>query len=162
MGKLTSGLLVAFIVGSANAANIDSGTYRPLNIIADDFTANNKPAFSVSFGKSTNDFFSFSAQCSIFDKTSSKTTTKQNKGIAPEISLEYYNNAKKQLMTSDSKFDTYAEIDIAIDKIKNVLNFTISGALYDEKSDSIYKVGPQNLVLSADEARKIRNGCKDR
>ena len=161
MDKLTSGLLVAFIVGSSNAANIDSGTYRPLNILADDFAMDNKPAFSVSFGKSTNDFFSFTAQCSIFDKSSSKTTTRGNK-LAPEISLEYYNNVKKQLMTSDSKFDTYAEIDISIDKVKNVLIFNISGAIYDEKTDSIYKVSPQNLILSADEARKIRNGCKDR
>lgn len=149
------------LLDDALADKIDSGTYQPLNILADsDFTMNNKPAFSIYFGKSTNDFFDFTAQCSIFDKTSSKISTRDNKKIAPELSLGYHNQAQNQYMISESKFDTYAAMDVIIDKTQKTITFIVEGKVYDISSDRTYQVNPQKIILSIDEMKKIRNRCK--
>ena len=36
------------------AGTIESGDYQPFGVIADDYSMNDKPAFSFSFGKSKN------------------------------------------------------------------------------------------------------------
>ena len=140
------------------AETIESGDYQPMSIIADHYSMNNKPAFSFSFGKAQNDFFLFTAQCSIFDKKSSKTSTK-GKSVH-DISLEYHNGVTKQYMISESKFDTYVNLDVFIkDK---TFTFVIDGQLYDTSSNSLYTVRPQSVVLNAKEMREIRDGCRKR
>ncbi|OOF58900.1 hypothetical protein [Rodentibacter myodis] len=138
--------------------SIESGNYQPFDIIADDYSMNDKPAFTFSFGKSKNDFFLFTAQCSIFDKKSHKTSTKGKR--IPDISLEYHNTLTNQYMISESKFDDYINLEFFI-KDKTFI-FIFDGQLYDTSSNSLYKVLPQNVVLNAKEMREIRDGCKKR
>ncbi|CWX03782.1 hypothetical protein [Haemophilus influenzae] len=155
--KKLIGLTCLLYSSSIFASTIESSDYQPMIIIADDLM-NDKPAFSFSFGKSQNDFFSFTAQCSIFDKKSSKTSTKGKRVY--DISLEYHNGVTKQYMISKSKFDTYANLDVFIrDK---TFVFVIDGQLYDTSSNSLYTVGPQSVVLNAKEMREIRDGCRKR
>ncbi len=153
-------LLISFLVSTSSfAGEIESGSYKPFDIIANDFSMNNKPAFSISFGKTTNDYFSLSVQCRAFDKKSSKTSTKDNPSD-PEISLEYMNNDKNQFMVSDSKFDDHVNLEVLI-KDKTFI-FVVDGKLYDTKSNSLYTIHKQNIVVSANEMREIRNGCSKR
>lgn len=156
--KRLIGLTFLLFSSSILAGTIESGDYQPINIIADDYSMNDKPAFTFSFGKAQNDFFSFTVQCSIFNKKSSKTSTK-GKSVY-DISLEYHNNGTKQYMSSESKFDTYVNLDVFIkDK---TFTFVIDGQLYDTSSNSLYTVRPQSVVLNAKEMREIRDGCRKR
>lgn len=156
--KRLIGLTFLLFSSSILAGTIESGDYQPINIIADDYSMNDKPAFTFSFGKAQNDFFSFTAQCSIFNKKISKTSTK-GKSVY-DISLEYHNNVTKQYMSSESKFDTYVNLDVFIkDK---TFTFVIDGQLYDTSSNSLYTVRPQSVVLNAKEMREIRDGCRKR
>ncbi|HHF6569617.1 hypothetical protein [Haemophilus influenzae] len=152
--KKLIGLTCLLYSSSIFASTIESSDYQPMIIIADDLM-NDKPAFSFSFGKSQNDFFSFTAQCSIFDKKSSKTSTKGKRVY--DISLEYHNGVTKQYMISKSKFDTYANLDVFIrDK---TFVFVIDGQLYDTSSNSLYTVDKQTVVVNKDQMSEIRNGC---
>ena len=63
-------------------------------------------------------------------------------------------------MISESKFDTYVNLDVFI-KEKTFV-FVIDGQLYDTSSNSLYTVGPQSVVLNAKEMREIRDGCRKR
>lgn len=156
--KRLIGLTFLLFSSSILAGTIESGDYQPINIISDDYSMNDKPAFTFSFGKAQNDFFSFTVQCSIFNKKSSKTSTK-GKSVY-DISLEYHNNGTKQYMSSESKFDTYVNLDVFIkDK---TFTFVIDGQLYDTSSNSLYTVRPQSVVLNAKEMREIRDGCRKR
>lgn len=154
--KRLIGLTCLLFSSSIFAGTIESGDYHPMNIISDDYSMNDKPAFSFSFGKTKIEFFSFTAQCSIFDKKSSNTSTKGKR--VHEISLEYSNGETKQYMLSESKFDTYANLDVFIkDK---TFTFVIDGQLYDTSSNSLYTVRPQSVVLNTKEMREIRDGCR--
>lgn len=156
--KRLIGFTFLLFSSSILAGTIESGDYQPINITADDYSMNDKPAFTFSFGKAQNDFFSFTAQCSIFGKKSSKTSTK-GKSVY-DISLEYHNGVTKQYMISESKFDTYVNLDVFIkDK---TFTFVIDGQLYDTSSNSLYTVRPQSVELNAKEMREIRDGCRKR
>lgn len=141
---------------------IESAHYRVMTIIAGDgFSSNNKPAFNFHFGKGINDYFSFTAQCDIFNKKSPKTTTIGGDVNRPVISLDYTNNNLKQIMTSEHKFDGYTSLlDVKIDDEKKEFIFIIEAKLYDIKSENTYKVEPQYVTLSRNEMKEIRDGCK--
>lgn len=143
------------MLDDALAEKIETATYHASLVSAGEFTHNNKPAFSIYFGKTENDFFSFTAQCDVFNRNINETISGDVNSNS--ISLDYTNNNKNLFLMSDTKFDTYVDLNVSIDDINKIFTFILKGKIANENIS--YKVNPQHVLLSADQMRQIRNGC---
>lgn len=146
------------MLDDALAEKIETATYHASLVSAGEFTHNNKPAFGIFFGKNENDFFSFTAQCDVFNRNINETISGDVN--SNPISLDYNDNYRKLFLMSETKFDTYVDLNILIDDANKIFTFILEGKISD--GNISYKVNPQYVLLSAEQMREIRDGCMKR